>query len=104
WGSFSGSYQSGVPVGAGGQALTGFQGQPGGDLIDINRGRVKPRTIFNVSAGVDLLREEKVTVSAQLDMQNVANERFVYNLDNPFSGTHFGYPRELSGRIRFIFR
>jgi hypothetical protein len=104
WGSFSGSYQSGVPLGAGGEPLTGLQGQPGADLIDVKRGRVKPRMIFNVSAGMDLLRDEKITVSAQLDVQNVANERFVYNLDNPFSGTHFGYPREFSGRIRFTFR
>jgi outer membrane receptor protein involved in Fe transport len=104
WGSFSGSYQSGVPVGASGEALMKLQGQPGADLIDFKRGRVRPRTIFNVSGGMDLLRDERVTVSAQIDVQNIANERFVYNLDNPFSGTHFGYPREWSGRIRLTFR
>jgi hypothetical protein len=43
-------------------------------------------------------------VQAQFDLQNIANRKFVYNFGNPFSGTHFGYPRSWGGRIKLIFR
>jgi hypothetical protein len=43
-------------------------------------------------------------VSAQFDVQNVADRRFAYNFGNPFSGTHFGHPRLLGGRVKFAFR
>ena len=38
------------------------------------------------------------------DVQNLINTSFVYNFGNPFSGTHFGAPRQFSGRLRFTFR
>jgi hypothetical protein len=103
WGSFSGSYESGVPVELDPERLMQLESQVGADLVDFNRGRVKPRKIFNLSGGVDLFRNERATVSAQFDVQNIASERFAYNFGNPFSGTHFGYPRLWSGRIRVGF-
>src|SRR5262249_36683933 len=100
WASFSGAYESGVPVELDPESLAQLKARPGADLVDFNRGRVKPRKIFNLSGGVDLLRDTRVTISAQFDLQNIAGERFAYNFGNPFSGTHFGYPRMWSGRIR----
>jgi len=38
-----------------------------------------------------------------VDVQNIANHPFVYNFANPFSGTHFGYPRVFAGRLKFTF-
>ncbi len=32
-------------------------------------------------------------MQAQLDLQNIANRKFIYNFGNPFSRTHFGHPR-----------
>jgi hypothetical protein len=49
------------------------------------------------------LRKERLVVSAQADIQNLANHAFVYNFANPFSGTHFGYPRRWSGDLKFAF-
>src|SRR5262249_6796187 len=104
WASFTGAYESGVPVELDPEKLVELASQPGADLVDFDRGRVKPRKIFNLSGGVDLLRDARVTVRAQVDIQNIAGERFAYNFGNPFSGTHFGYPRLWSGRIRLSFR
>src|SRR5262249_54831453 len=104
WASFSGAYESGVPVELGPEKLAELASQPGADLVDFERGRVKPRKIFNLSGGVGLLRDSRVTVGAQVAIQNIAGERFADNFGNPFSGTHFGYPRLWSGRIRVSFR
>jgi hypothetical protein len=104
WGSFSGAYQSGVPVEVDPERLAQLELQPGADLVDFKRGRVRPRTLLNLSAGVDLFKDARAAMSAQFDVQNLAGERFAYNFGNPFSGTHFGYPRIWSGRIRVAFR
>jgi hypothetical protein len=42
-------------------------------------------------------------VSAEVDVQNLADRAFVYNFGNPFSGTHFGYPRMVGGGLKFTF-
>ena len=76
---------------------------PGADLVNFARGRVKPWAVLGVSGGIDLLRHERITVTLQGDVQNLANRRFVYNFGNPFAGTHFGYPRTWSARMRLTF-
>ncbi len=48
---------------------------------------MKPRTIFNFSTGVDLFRNERVSLSTSLDVQNLADRLFVYNFESVFSGT-----------------
>jgi hypothetical protein len=52
---------------------------------------------------VDLIRKEGFVTSLQIDVQNFANRQFVFNWGNPFSGTHFGYPRLIGGRLQFSF-
>jgi outer membrane receptor for Fe3+-dicitrate len=76
---------------------------PNSDLVDFNRGRIKPWSVFNFSTGTSLHREKPVTVSPEFDVQNVFNKRFAYNFGNPFSGTHFGYPRIYGARIKLTF-
>ncbi|HJZ70077.1 MAG TPA: hypothetical protein VKF81_18265, partial [Blastocatellia bacterium] len=73
-------------------------------LIDFQRGRVKPRTIFNFSTGVDLLPKEQVSVSLALDVQNLTDKLFVYNFESVFSGTHIGPPRLWGGRLTLKFK
>jgi hypothetical protein len=46
---------------------------------------------------------ERFAMGAQIDVQNLANRPFAFNWGNPFSGTHFGYPRLIAGSLKFSF-
>lgn len=104
WTSFSGRHESGAPMEVEQERLEELRSAPGSDLVDFERGRVKPRTIFGFSTGVDLLSNDKMAVGVQLDIENIANRRFAYNFGNPFAGTHFGHPRLWAGRVKLTFR
>jgi hypothetical protein len=103
WASFLGRYESGMPLEVEDDSLEELRSRPGADLVNFERGRVKPWSIFDVSTGIDLFRDERVSLQTQFSVENLANRRFVYNFGNPFSGTHFGYPRKWSARIRLVF-
>jgi hypothetical protein len=103
WTSLSGRYESGVPIEVSDADLPRIDSLPGSNLINISSGRVKPWTVLGFSAGADVISEKHVTVAAQLDIQNLVNQAFAYNFGNPFSGTHFGYPRLFAGRLKFTF-
>ena len=64
---------------------------------------MKARTLIDLSLGVDVFRSRRVSASAQLDLRNLTNRAFAYNFSNPFSGTHFGHPRLLSGHLKLVF-
>jgi outer membrane receptor protein involved in Fe transport len=102
--SFTGRHESGVPLEVEEEKLDELRSAPGAELVNFDRGRVKPRTIFNFSAGVNLLRREKVICAAQIDISNITDKFFAYNFGNPFEGTHFGYGRRWSGGLRIEFR
>lgn len=72
--------------------------------IDFQRGRVRPRTVFDLSVGADLMQKERVAMNLQFDVQNLTNELFLYNFQSVFSGTHVGPPRLISGRISLRFK
>ena len=103
WTSFSGRYESGVPIEIPDSELGSLSALPGVTLVDLARQRVRPWAVFGWSGGADLLHHERITLRGQLDVQNLANRAFVYNFANPFSGTHFGYPRMVAGRLVFSF-
>ena len=69
------------------------------DQIDFQRGRVKPRTLFNFSTGIDLRQSERVGLSLAMDVQNLTDRLYVYNFESVFSGTHIGPPRQWAGRL-----
>jgi outer membrane receptor protein involved in Fe transport len=107
--SFSGRYDSGVPVDVEpGTTLADFVAQGFDprlfDKIDFQRGRVRPRTILDFSVGADLMQKERVSMNVQFDVQNLTNELFLYNFESVFSGTHVGYPRLFSGRLSLRFK
>jgi len=107
--SFSGRYDSGVPVDIEpGTTLADFVAQGFDprlfDKIDFQRGRVRPRTILDLSVGADLMQKERVSMNVQFDLQNLTNELFLYNFESVFSGTHVGYPRLFSGRLSLRFK
>jgi outer membrane receptor protein involved in Fe transport len=103
WTTITGRYESGVPIEVDTGDLPGLLSRPGANLVNFNAQRVRPWTVFGWSGGMDVLRKERLVVSAQADIQNLANHAFVYNFANPFSGTHFGYPRRWSGDLKFAF-
>ncbi|HEX8180638.1 MAG TPA: TonB-dependent receptor [Pyrinomonadaceae bacterium] len=74
------------------------------DEIDFQRGRTRPRTIFDFSIGADLLRKERASLNLQFDVQNLTNALYLYNFESVFSGTHVGSPRLLSGRLGIRFK
>jgi outer membrane receptor protein involved in Fe transport len=102
--SFTGRHESGVPLEVEEEQLDELKSAPGAELVNFERGRVKPRTIFNFSAGVNLFKREKVICTAQIDILNIADKFFAYNFGNPFEGTHFGYGRRWSGGLKIEFR
>jgi len=107
--SFSGRYDSGVPVDVEpGTTLADFVADGFDprlyDKIDFQRGRIRPRTIFDISVGADLMQKERVSLNIQFDVQNLTNELFLYNFESVFSGTHVGYPRLFSGRLSLRFK
>ena len=101
--SFTGRYESGVPIDVPEDQLGRLSTFPGANLVNLSAQRVKPWFVFGWSGGIDLLRRERVIVTAEVDVQNLADHAFVYNFGNPFSGTHFGYPRMIGGRLKFTF-
>jgi outer membrane receptor protein involved in Fe transport len=103
WISFTGRHESGSPLEVDEMDLEELREQPGADLVDFDRARIKPYTVFNLAAEIELFKEERVTAGLQLEAQNILNKRFAYNFGNPFSGTHFGHPRLIGARLRLAF-
>ena len=104
WTSFNGRYESGVPMELPDLDDEELHALPGANLVNFDTGRVKPWYVFGWSGGMDLVQKERFTVGAQLDLQNLANRDFAFNWGNPFSGTHFGYPRLIAGSLKFTFK
>ena len=90
WVSLTGRYESGTPLEVDEDDLDELLDRPGSDLIDLDRGRVKPRQLFDVLAGVRLFRAGGNEFSVRGALLNITGRRFAYNFGNPFSGTHFG--------------
>jgi len=103
WVGLSGRHESGAPLEVELDELDELRERPGAELVNFERGRVKPRTLFDFSLGKDFFSERRITLRTQFDIRNLANRPFAYNFGNPFSGTHFGHPRMWSGRIRIGF-
>jgi len=111
WASLTGRYDSGLPVDlAGDRAFYEAQGPLFGftdqvlDQIDFTRGRVKPRTVWNFSTGIDIKRGDHLTISPQFDVLNLTNEFYLYTFESVFSGTRLGAPRTYAGHLTFRFK
>ncbi|MBI1745133.1 MAG: TonB-dependent receptor [Acidobacteria bacterium] len=109
WATFSGHHESGTPLEFDEKEIPDRirdlrrQGLQLTDVIRLASLRMRPRTILNLSTGTELLRQDRLSIGLQFDIQNLTNRLFAYNFGNPFSGTHFGYPRLYSGRLKFTF-
>jgi len=107
--TLSGRYDSGVPTDVNPNTTlaqfvaAGFDPRLY-DEIDFQRGRVRPRTVLDLSIGADLLQKERVALNLQFNVQNLTNELFLYNFESVFSGTHVGNRRLISGRLGLRFK
>jgi hypothetical protein len=71
---------------------------------DTNPPRVAPRHLFDLSFGSDnLLKTDKVKLSARMSLINFTNKIALYNFESTFSGTHFVAPRSVQGQIGITF-
>ncbi len=65
--------------------------------------RIKPRAIWNYSAGVDLFHETKHAINLQFDLLNLADQKGLYNFLSPFGGTHVIPPRTFAMKLKYNF-
>jgi outer membrane receptor protein involved in Fe transport len=100
WLQATGRYQSGTPVDVAADQLEELRSRPGVDRVDLARGRVKPRAVLDLVAGLRLLRLGRLALEARLEALNVTDAAFAFNFGNPFSGTHFGPPRTFALKLR----
>ena len=96
-------YESGTPIGRDDEDEDELQARPGAELVDFDRGRVKPRTVASIQADVPLWKRDRRSLSVRASVLNLFDERYAYNFGNPFSGTHFGAPQTASLTVRLRF-
>jgi hypothetical protein len=101
---FTGRYESGTPLQVEEDQLDELVERPGAELVDFERGRARPRQVFDVALVQRLRRGTRVDLDLRLTLLNFIGERWAYNFGNPFSGTHFGPGRTLQVGLRAGFR
>ncbi len=104
WVSLAGRYRTGTPLEVEEEELPELAERPGSDLVDFEEQRTRPYAVFDVQAGVRLLRRPGFELSARGSLLNLTDARYAYNFGNPFSGTHFGAPRTVRIDLRLSMR
>jgi hypothetical protein len=100
--SLSAQYQSGTPLEV--EDPAGLMERPGAELVDFDRGRVRPRTVFDLTLSQVLQRADHTETTVRLSVLNLTNRAYALNFGNPFSGTHFGAPRTIRAEVRIGLR
>lgn len=96
-------YASGTPVELGDldeDDLEELAERPGAELVDFDRGRVKPRLVVDLSASLRVRRTAWGEIGLAASVLNAFNRAYAFNFGNPFSGTHFGAPRQIRADLR----
>jgi hypothetical protein len=76
----------------------------GAENDDTNPPRIAPRHLFDLGFGSDnILRTDKVKLSARLSFVNLTNKVALYNFESTFSGTHFVTPRTIQAKVGITF-
>ena len=96
--SMSVGHESGTPLDV--ESLADLLDRPGAELVDFDRGRVRPRTVFDLSVSQLVQRRDHAETSVRLSVLNFTNHAYALNFGNPFSGTHFGAPRTVRVEVR----
>jgi outer membrane receptor protein involved in Fe transport len=104
WVALHGRYRTGTPLEVEEDELDELAERPGAELVDFEEQRTKPYAVFDVQAGVRLLRRERFELSARGSLLNIGDKSYAFNFGNPFSGTHFGAPRSARLDLRLALR
>ena len=102
--SLAARHESGTPLDVDEDDVAELMERPGARLADFERGRVRPRTVFDVTLAQVLRRGDHMDTSVRLALLNLANRAYALNFGNPFSGTHFGAPRTIRAELRIAIR
>jgi outer membrane receptor protein involved in Fe transport len=100
WASFGGRFDSGLPTALSEGEYSTLDPRIQA-AIDPERERIRPRTILNVVAGLELMKESAHPVSLQAGINNLTDRLYLYNFHSAFSGTHIGRPREVVVQVKF---
>jgi hypothetical protein len=107
WFAFATSYNSGLPFEIEGVTNEAFVAQQYGaeilDHVNFERGRVRPSSSLDISAGVTLKQSDKMRLRLQADVFNLTNRLNLINFAGVFSGTALDAPRSFSIRLRAEF-
>lgn len=98
--SVAARYESGTPLEVDADDLADLMERPGAERVDFEAGRVRPRTILDVTVSQTLSRGRRMETSVRVSLLNLTDRAYALNFGNPFSGTHFGAPRTLSANLR----
>jgi hypothetical protein len=107
WAAFGGRHDSGYAIeldeAGGGDPAARF---PAKILNEVNfeRGFVKPHTVFDFAAGRDFAVSERLSLSAQFNVQNLADRFYLITFDSLSSGVALGRPRAYSGKLTLGFK
>ena len=80
--------------------------RPGAEMVDFERGRVRPRDTRPHSRGAWVASGvgPSLDLDLRLSLLNLTGARWAYNFGNPFSGTHFGPGRTVQAGLRLALR
>jgi outer membrane receptor protein involved in Fe transport len=102
--SLAARHQSGTPLEVEEDDLADLMERPGADLVDFEHGRVRPRSVFDVTVSQRLHQGRRTETSVRVGFLNLTNRAYALNFGNPFSGTHFGAPRTFRAELRIGLR
>jgi hypothetical protein len=71
--------------------------------VNFDRGRVRPSSSLDASAGIELVHSDKTRLRLQADVLNLTNRLTLINFAGVFSGTAVDIPRSFSVRLRAEF-
>lgn len=105
WVAASAMYGSGLPFAYAGDPATALAqyGPAVISKVNFDRGRIRPQTSVDLTAGVDLFRRDERNVAFQITAQNIADRLNVIDFAGLFSGNAIGPDRALYLRLRTSF-
>jgi hypothetical protein len=74
------------------------------DRVNFERGFIKPHTVLNFSVGKEFTLSERVSLTGQFNVENLADRFYLITFESVFSGTTIGRPRNFSGTLRINFK
>jgi outer membrane receptor protein involved in Fe transport len=101
--SLAARYESGTPIQRDDDDGD-LEERPGAELVDFERGRVKPRLPVSLMATLPVIGTDRTRVLLRGSILNLFDDDYAYNFGNPFSGTHFGAPRTAAISLEVTFR